>query len=157
MKHEDYKKNALLTDSDAEHYEKIKERISTSFCNEYISIFINNSDTIEKLKKNVIYGKDPEVLKSNYRVENSDFTAREMHAILGMIGELGEIILAIKERNKDDLVKELGDFEWYKNLLMNEHNIDQEEVWQKNIDKLRKRYGDKFSEEKAIERKDVND
>lgn len=157
MSPEEYKENALKTDSDEEHYEKIKERISSSFCNEYISIFINNSDTIEKLKKNVIYGKDPEVLKSSYRVDNSDFSAREMHAVLGMIGELGEIILAMIKGDRNELVKELGDFEWYKNLLMDEHNINQEEVWQNNIDKLRRRYGNKFSEEKAIERKDVND
>jgi hypothetical protein len=37
-------------------------------------------------------------------------------------------------------------------IYLNLYNLNIEEVWEKNIEKLRARYGEKFSSERAINR-----
>jgi NTP pyrophosphatase (non-canonical NTP hydrolase) len=78
---------------------------------------------------------------------------------LGLAGEMGEVVDQIKkyvyhghELDRDELIKELGDIEWYRNHLMKHFNIEPEEVRERNIEKLKKRYKEGFSEEASRER-----
>ncbi len=82
------------------------------------------------------------------------------HAILGIGTEgVGEIADAFKrhifygtELDTVNLKEELGDCMWYIQLLAVAIGCDLDEIMQTNIDKLRKRYGDKFTEEAAVDR-----
>lgn len=87
-----------------------------------------------------------------------------LHASLGMCGESGEFIDIIKkhryynkELNKQDLIKELGDIRWYLEVACYALGVTMEEVQQMNVDKLRKRYPEGFTQAAAIERKDVSE
>ena len=90
-----------------------------------------------------------------------------LHAAMGMVTEAAEIMDMLKKHifyGKDlDLVnaeEELGDSNWYQSLMIHSmrlkgHYTDWEKIWDKNIEKLKARYGDKFNEEGAINR-DLN-
>ena len=85
--------------------------------------------------------------------------SRMMHALLGMMSELGELADAIKKHliygaslDEVNLIEELGDGDWYRSLFGDALRVSFEEAWAKNIAKLRARYPDKFTEEKALNR-----
>ncbi len=66
-------------------------------------------------------------------------------AINGEAGELAEVVKKAwrdkKELDIDWLVEELGDILWYAAVLAHKLNIPLSEVMERNIEKLRKRYG----------------
>ena len=161
----EYTDNVLKTDADSEQYKTSLERLdriyaglATNSFNDFIGI----ANTIECLRKSVFYGKGYDVpfitgIDLTNIKENGNISIRTIHALMGMIGEICEVVKAIDHGNEDEIVKELGDVEWYRAILYHELNIDQQEVWGRNIDKLRKRYGEKFTEQQAIIRKDANE
>jgi NTP pyrophosphatase (non-canonical NTP hydrolase) len=91
-------------------------------------------------------------------VKFSERSIRVLHACLGMSGEVGEISGAIEkwlmyQQTLDtiNLREELGDLLWYMAQLCNALDFDLEDIMETNILKLRHRYPDKFSSEKALE------
>ncbi|MBW3003458.1 nucleoside triphosphate pyrophosphohydrolase family protein [Candidatus Woesearchaeota archaeon] len=70
---------------------------------------------------------------------------------LGIAGEAGDVASCIKktfahDNDKKDGIKEnLGDAFWYAAMICNFFGWDMEEILQKNIDKLKKRYPDGFT------------
>jgi NTP pyrophosphatase (non-canonical NTP hydrolase) len=86
-------------------------------------------------------------------------TLNNLHYLLGMITEIGEL-LDIWKRNiaykKDidwiNVKEELGDILWYFSNFLRINNIDFEEILNININKLKSRYPEKFTEENAINR-----
>jgi NTP pyrophosphatase (non-canonical NTP hydrolase) len=83
----------------------------------------------------------------------------QMNAVLGLNGEVGEIADIYKKGNfqghkisEDDVKKELGDILWYIALMATALEVDLEDIAEMNIDKLRRRYPEGFSEEKSINR-----
>lgn len=94
----------------------------------------------------------------NERLMN-DGTKRLLHAGIGLSTEAGEVLDALKkhifygkELDKVNLAEELGDLFWYMAILADELGIEFESVMDRNITKLKARYGEKFSEEKAEKR-----
>jgi len=86
-----------------------------------------------------------------------------LHAHLGMSSEVGEIGDCLKKHfiygqplDSDNLVEECGDLMWYICLMLSTAACVStlEECMQKNIDKLKLRYPEKFTEQDALERKD---
>lgn len=87
---------------------------------------------------------------------------RLYHAILGIItegGELGEALLHHLQTNDTldwvNLAEENGDIDWYQAIIYNiakQTGIDELSVRTKNINKLAKRYGEKFSDYQANNR-----
>ena len=82
-----------------------------------------------------------------------------MHGAIGLTTEAGEFIDALKkhvyygkELDRVNLAEEMGDLFWYLAIIADELKVDFESVMKTNIDKLRARYGEKFSEEKAENR-----
>lgn len=72
-------------------------------------------------------------------------------AALGLTGEAGEVADLIKKANyqghildKDAIMKELGDVAWYIALACQGLGVTMQEVFQMNVDKLKKRYPDGF-------------
>jgi NTP pyrophosphatase (non-canonical NTP hydrolase) len=94
--------------------------------------------------------------------EHNVLVAAAIHACLGMASEVGEIADALKKhliygRELDliNLVEESGDVSWYQALMLTALKKTMTEAFEKNIAKLRQRFGDAFSEAKAINR-DIN-
>ncbi len=88
-----------------------------------------------------------------------DVTPRIEHAVMGIVTEAGELMDAVKktkiygkELDKVNLVEEAGDLMWYLAVLADELGVSFEEMWEKNINKLRARYPEKFSKENALDR-----
>lgn len=81
------------------------------------------------------------------------------HYVLGVCTEAGELAheakahLAYgKELDRANLVEEMGDLCWYLANLMRVVGTSWEEVWERNVEKLRRRYPDGFEEERALKR-----
>ena len=93
---------------------------------------------------------------------SEDGTKRLLHAGIGLSTEAGEFLDALKKHifyGKDldrvNLAEELGDMFWYMAIVADELGIEFESVMEKNIAKLKARYGEKFSETRA-ENRDLN-
>lgn len=83
------------------------------------------------------------------------------HMILGIAGEAGEIVDAIKKRviydkplNLTNVVEELGDLEFYMAGLRQVLGIRRSETLDANIAKLQVRYKDGYSDAAAVARAD---
>jgi NTP pyrophosphatase (non-canonical NTP hydrolase) len=84
---------------------------------------------------------------------------RKIHAILGMMTELGEFsdpfkkfIYYGKPIDRTNAIEELGDLLWYVAIAANALNTTISEVQRVNIEKLSKRYPEKFTEFLAVNR-----
>jgi NTP pyrophosphatase (non-canonical NTP hydrolase) len=86
-------------------------------------------------------------------------TIRLLHAAMGLCTEAAEFLDAMKKHifygkpiDRANLIEELGDGDWYKGLAINALETTFEEILRVNMEKLYKRYGDKFSVEAALNR-----
>lgn len=84
-----------------------------------------------------------------------------IHAVLGISGEAGELLDAVKKfaiYNKtldiENVVEELGDLEFYMEHLRQRLGIRREVTLRHNIDKLRKRYPEGYTDAAAHARAD---
>ena len=90
---------------------------------------------------------------------NPELDKREVliNSVMGLCGEAGEAIDIVKkwmaqghELEKEHLKSELGDIAWYLAEAATALDISLEEVFQANIDKLKKRYPKGFDAEKSL-------
>lgn len=94
--------------------------------------------------------------------EMDGHSAHLLHMAVGIAGEAGELLDAIKKTtiyNKpldlDNVIEELGDLEFYMEGLRQRIGITREECTSANIEKLSKRYHmGKYSDAQAQARKD---
>jgi len=104
------------------------------------------------------------------RTEAKDFDAissrlkdkralRLLHGSCGIATEAGELLDALKkhifygrEIDTVNIVEEIGDLMWYSAIILDELGVAFEDVMEKNINKLKARYGEKFSETSATVR-----
>lgn len=83
------------------------------------------------------------------------------HALHGLAGEVGEIHSIFQKTlqghtfTADDLKKEIGDLLWFIAELCTVNDFEMQDVAQGNIDKLKERYPDGFSEERSVHRKEA--
>lgn len=91
-------------------------------------------------------------------------TIRLLHAGVGLSTEVGEVLDALKKHifygkplDKVNLKEEMGDLFWYMAVMADALEVDFKEVMERNIAKLTARYGEKFSEERAINRDTDNE
>jgi len=84
-----------------------------------------------------------------------------LHGIIGVAGEAGELIDAMKkalfygqELDLENIKEELGDILWYVAAIIRSEGWSFEEIMQQNIDKLKIRYPIKFTTEDSIIRAD---
>lgn len=87
-----------------------------------------------------------------------------MHACLGICSEAGEFADALKksyaydkEFDTENALEELGDILWFVALACKSLGVPMDYVAVKCIEKLYKRYPEKFSNELAQERRDKNE
>jgi len=85
--------------------------------------------------------------------------SRLTHAALGLSTEANEFsdqlkkhLIYGKELDKTNLIEELGDLCWFIAMACDELGTNFEKIQKINIKKLKARYGDKYSDEKALTR-----
>lgn len=92
---------------------------------------------------------------------NPDLDKKDVliNGVMGLCGESGEAIDIVKkhlaqghELDKEKLAKELGDVAWYLAETATAIGYDLDDIFQMNIDKLKKRYPEGFSVEKSVNR-----
>ena len=92
---------------------------------------------------------------------NPELSDRDVliNGVMGLCGEAGEAIDIVKKHlhqghplDKDALVKELGDIAWYLAETATALGVSLEEVMERNIEKLKKRYPQGFSSESSQNR-----
>lgn len=108
-----------------------------------------------------------EYIKNALRTENGAYsfpatgkvTPRIEHAVMGAVTEAGECMDAIKkakiygrELDTVNLIEEAGDIMWYLALLADELGVSFEDIWERNINKLRVRFPEKYTEESVSNR-----
>ena len=93
----------------------------------------------------------------------ADFDSETMidNAVYGLCGEVGECVDRLKKvkfqshpNDREHLIYEIGDVLWYLAEMATGAGLTLEEIAEKNIQKLRKRYGDSFNSDKSVNRKD---
>lgn len=83
-----------------------------------------------------------------------------INGVMGLNGESGEVIDIVKKYlyqghtlDIDKLINELGDVQWYINLIADAINVSLEDIAKHNISKLEKRYPKGyFREEDSVNR-----
>lgn len=92
------------------------------------------------------------------RLQNGH-TVRLLHAAMGMCTESGEFMDMLKKHilygkpiDEPNLKEELGDLEWYVALAIDELKTTFGIIFETNIEKLRARYPNKFTEHDALNR-----
>ncbi len=87
---------------------------------------------------------------------------RLLHASFGISSESGEVADAVKRFvfygkpiDRINAIEEAGDVLWYLNVLLDAVDSNFDEAMDRNIAKLKARFGDKFTEEQALNR-DLN-
>ena len=110
--------------------------------------FVNNAIKTESRNFDEIGGRLSEVRNQ-----------RLLHAGIGLATESGEFLDALKKHvfygkalDTVNLSEEMGDIFWYCALISDELGVDFAKVMETNIAKLKARYGEKFSEQKADHR-----
>lgn len=105
--------------------------------------------TINEYQKLAMVTLNPELDKKDVLI----------NGVMGLCGESGEAIDIVKkhlaqghELDKKKLAKELGDVAWYLAETATAIGYDLEDIFQMNIDKLKKRYPKGFSVEKSVNR-----
>ena len=83
-----------------------------------------------------------------------------INGVMGLCGEAGEAIDLVKKHlaqghplNREALLKELGDVAWYLAETAYALDVSLDEVFQRNIDKLKARYPEGFDASRSVERK----
>lgn len=99
--------------------------------------------------------KDYDKVKDRYTTK----IARLTHAVTGICTESGEFLDMLKKHvnygkpfDKVNAVEEIGDILWYIAIACDELDISLEAVMYMNIEKLKTRYPEKYTDEKAINR-----
>lgn len=108
--------------------------------------------------KNAMVTEPLEFEKVLARLQDKE-TVRLLHASIGINTEGGEIADQIKRHvfygkpiDKVNLIEEAGDVLWYLAVLLNACGSSFDDAMDRNIAKLRARFGDKFTEAQAINR-----
>ena len=93
---------------------------------------------------------------------NRDLSQKDIliNAVMGLCGESGEATDIVKKHlfqghdlDKEKLAKELGDIAWYLAEAATALDMDLDDIFAANIEKLRKRYPEGFDTSRSINRK----
>lgn len=134
---------------------------------------VKSLQLLDKWKKHIYYGKVIPGLKTKKSLWNKfldlfkkkekfavvdEKLIRILHGSIGICTEGGELLEAIdkhlqgKPLDVTNCLEECADAGWYQNLLYDVFETNAEENFQLFVDKLKKRFPDKFTEDKAINR-----
>lgn len=173
-----YVQSALRTESTIEQI-KVDDEITFQAT---VEAFIATANLLDMYKKNIFYGKEisnkkwvdainllagssrelqkgfyPSVSKSKTYPVHID--PRVFHAVVGIATEAGELVEAVHKQMFEhqtldvvNVAEEIGDVNWYEAILIDAAGADWDSIRQRNIDKLKLRYPEKFEADRAINR-----
>ena len=104
-----------------------------------------------------------EYQKLAMRTVNPDLNKNDIliNSVMGLCGESGEAIDIVKkwfahghDLDREHLIKELGDIAWYLAEAAFALDVELDDVFSANIEKLKKRYPEGFETERSISRED---
>ncbi len=131
------KKNAFYGDKKPYNFEGIQQAIAMSH-EHLITMATLTEDEIVNQKRSL------------------DVNPRLFHGIVGMMTEAVELLEAMQIYGDDwdttNLLEEIGDSSWYQAILVDELGGNWDDILNRNIEKLRKRFPEKFTSDNAIHR-----
>jgi len=172
MTPDEYVKNCVRTESDPKN---AMERISKMTDGE-LKLFkgklrevIDVLNDLDSYKKWLFYGKPlPARLGTEGRVCAANCESpivlneqdtRVMHGAIGICTEGAELLEALmkvivygEKLDTTNVIEEYSDTLWYGSIIADTTGVSMETVMDKNIAKLKARYPEKFTEEKAVNR-----
>ena len=125
------------------------------------------TDGLDYVKKNIFYGKPiPDDIFDSVDKREQEYLSRQdvvevdidvLHGILGLATEAAELMEAMLkgELTKEKFMDEFGDLNWYGALLLKHFDTTFSETWERNNNKLRIRFPDKFEADRAINKDDA--
>lgn len=167
MTPKEYVKAALRTEPDHDAYvravNRAYSRTATSIFDVTTDKAIYALESIDGVKKYLFYGKNKEGYQFAGTTPAHDMDAlvklmntdpRVAHAVIGIATEAGELLDSVRHGSIDkvNVIEECGDVLWYMAVLMDAVGSSFEDVMGVNIEKLRKRFPEKFEEATAINR-----
>jgi len=169
---EQYVKDAIRTESTIDEVKTNGPLLINA-----LVLFISAGQILDQVKKNTFYDKQySEGINLAYHnilsaidgiagtpltadKEGFDIDPRVFHSVIGIATEATELceamydaMLSDRELDVVNLLEENGDIHWYQAIMMDALGGDWDKIFEKNIEKLRERYPDKFTNEDAIER-----
>jgi NTP pyrophosphatase (non-canonical NTP hydrolase) len=94
-----------------------------------------------------------------FRTSNRESEDRTTVSVLGLVGEAGEVVEMYKKHlghghqmDSEKLKKELGDVLWYIADLASCFDMNLADIAMANIEKLKKRYPERFTHERSLNR-----
>lgn len=106
--------------------------------------------------KNCVRTESPVTMEMKSRF-NEEETIRLLHGAIGMVTESSETLDVLKKHlfygkplDKTNIFEELGDTFWYISIICDVMGFKMEDIMETNINKLKKRYPEKFTEKDAI-------
>ena len=107
--------------------------------------------TINEYQKLAMTTLNPELNKKDVLI----------NGVMGLCGESGEAIDIVKkwlaqghDLDKGKLAKELGDIAWYLAETATALDLNLEDIFEANIEQLKKRYPEGFDSQRSIHRKE---
>lgn len=101
----------------------------------------------------------PDFVRLGKGADHDTMVARLIHATLGMASEVGELADALKKHifygqalDEINMFEENGDLSWYQALGLAAIKRSMSECLERNIAKLKVRFGDKFDVSRALDR-----
>lgn len=86
-------------------------------------------------------------------------TVRLLHVAMGLATEAGEFVDQLKKHifygkpiDEANLIEEIGDSTWYERIGVAALEVAYAEMLRRNVEKLRARFPEKFSEQNALNR-----
>ena len=172
MQLKEYQQSALRTESKIDNVITNKEALKAT-----LDVFEAVTEILDLFKKSIYYSKPitenqfqgavlelvnlaSELQMQSFTGNKSllNFNPRVLHGVLGVATESGELVSALNKTYYEGVLdpinvqEELVDANWYTAILHDELGLDWETGLQNNIDKLKARFPEKFTSEKAINR-----
>lgn len=150
-----YLKDSARTASNTYFTDKVTDdEVKSTF-----EAFAVTGETLDNQKRRLFYGKGDALeggIVDGFSIDA--LNGNIVHAIYGLCTEAGEIseaflkAAATGEFDEVNLKEEAGDLLWYLAMLFRELDTDFESVATTNLDKLKARFPEKFTQEKAYDR-----
>ena len=163
---QEYEAAANSTCSNQFHGDKVPMRVLYARFND----FAIKAEALDEVKKSLFYGKPNSFVFINksgpthlqVQWDDPDCMGVEpdaykiLHGVLGIATEAGELVEGILKGggniDKTNMLEEVGDLLWYVAILVDALGMGIEEAMMVNINKLRKRFPEGFTEHHALNR-----
>lgn len=140
-----------------------QEIVSSFLLKEVLSNALRTVNIVDQVKKSLFYGRPIQSESLNSKcspvpIDPSLVDKNLLHAAMGVLTESAEILEALQDAmegkplDRVNLIEELGDIEWYMAMFYRALKTTPDHVRETNIVKLRSRYPEKFTEDRAITR-----